>query len=210
MSLHLQGWTTPKRGVLFIVTGASGTGKTTLVREALSCIPGIVFSVSATTRPIRRGEIDGKDYLFKTATEFQQLLQQNAFLESAEVYGNYYGTLKKPVEDTLKTGDSILLEIDQRGAAQVRAKAPHSVSIFILPPDIETMENRLRNRKTDSAEVIQRRLIEAKDQLRHCGEFDYILINDHLESAHNQFQAILVAELLKKERRNEWITQFSQ
>jgi guanylate kinase len=210
MALELQGWTKPTKGVLFIVTGASGTGKTTLVRQALTRIPGIVFSISATTRPIRSGETDGKDYHFKSIEEFRELQQKWDFLESAEVYGNYYGTLKKPVESTLSTGDSILLEIDHKGAAQVRKKASHSVSIFILPPNVETMENRLRGRKTDSTDVINRRLAEAKDQLRHCGDFDYVLINDHLESAHDQFQAILISELLRKERRYDWIEQFSQ
>ena len=209
MSLQLQGWTKPNTGVLFIVTGASGTGKTTLVKEALARIPGIHFSVSATTRPIRPGEKDGVDYHFITRERFTELQQQDAFLEHAEVYGNYYGTLKKTVDDTLRSGNSILVEIDQRGAAQVREKAPHAVSVFILPPNIETMENRLRGRKTDSAAVIQRRLSEAKDQLRHCGDFDYLLVNDHLDSAHDQFQAILVSELLRKERRNDWIIQFS-
>jgi len=210
MSLNLHGWIKPKRGILFVVTGASGTGKTTLVREALQRIPNIIFSVSATTRTIRDGEQDGIDYHFKRADEFRLLQQQDVFIESAEVYGNYYGTLKEQVEQTLNRGDSILLEIDQNGAAQVREKAPHSVSIFILPPSIEIMEKRLRNRKTDTNAIIQRRLNEAKDQLSHCGEFDYLLINDNLESAHNQFQSILVAELLRKERRNEWIQQFSQ
>jgi len=210
MSLHLQGWTKPKQGVLFVVTGASGTGKTTLVREALSRIPGIHFSVSATTRPMRKGEKDGTDYHFLSEEEFIALQNKDSFLESAEVYGNYYGTLKKPVEEALAAGDSILLEIDQKGAAQVKIKAPYAVSIFILPPDIETMENRLRNRKTDSPEVIKRRLAEAMDQLRHCKNFDYLLVNDHLLSAHDQFQAILIAELLRKERRNDWVEQFSQ
>ena len=210
MSLQLQGWTKPTKGVLFIVTGASGTGKTTLVKEALARIPGIVFSVSATTRTIRTGETNGIDYHFKTTEEFDKLEQKGAFLESAEVYGNRYGTLKEPVERTLSTGESILLEIDQRGASQVREKAPYAVSIFVLPPNVETMENRLRGRKTDSAEVIKRRLAEAKDQLKHCGDFDYVLINDHLESAHDQFQAILIAELLRRSRRIEWVEQFSQ
>ena len=114
------------------------------------------------------------------------------------------------MEEALAGGDSILLEIDQKGAAQVKIKAPYAVSIFILPPDIETMENRLRNRKTDSPEVIKRRLAEAMDQLRHCKNFDYLLVNDHLLSAHDQFQAILIAELLRKERRNDWVEQFSQ
>ena len=210
MSLQLRGWTKPQRGALFVVTGASGTGKTTLVRRALQHIPGIHFSVSATTRPRRHNEKDGVDYHFLSPEQFQNLQDQDAFLEFATVYGNQYGTLKAPVEQALASGDSILLEIDQRGAAQVRTKAPQAISIFILPPDITTMENRLRSRKTDDDKVIERRMREARDQLRHCGDFDYVLINDDLESAHDQFQSILVSQLLRQERRSSWVSQFSQ
>lgn len=210
MSIQLTHWQKPDQGVLFIVTGASGTGKTTLVKEALTTIPNLRFSVSATTRAMRKGEIDGVDYLFLNKDNFLTFRENNSFLESAQVYGNYYGTLRKPVLESLKQGDSILLEIDRRGAQQVKDKMPNAISIFILPPSVESLETRLRNRATDSEEIIQRRLADARDQLDYCHQFDYLLINDDLESAVEQFQAILISELLKTTQRSSWIEQFSR
>jgi guanylate kinase len=210
MSIKLTRWQKPDQGVLFIITGASGTGKTTLVKEALKTIPDLRFSVSATTRVIRSGEVDGVDYFFLNKDNFLSFKEDNAFIESAQVYGNYYGTLKKPVLESLKQGDSILLEIDRRGAEQVKSKMPNAVSIFVLPPSIGSLEIRLRNRATDSEEIIQRRLADARDQLDSCHQFDYLLINDDLESAIEQFQAILVSELLKITQRSSWVQQFSR
>lgn len=208
MSLNLDAWTKPDVGALFVVTGASGTGKTTLVKRALAAIPNIQFSVSATTRKPRDGEVDGVDYHFTTLENFEALKSQEALLEWAQVYANYYGTLKAPVEEALQQGDSILLEIDQLGAAQVKEKMPEAISIFVLPPDMNSLETRLRNRNTDSEEIIQRRLREAQDQLDHCGEFDYLVVNDKLESACDQFMSILTAELLKRTRRPTLVRQF--
>ena len=210
MSIKLKRWQKPDRGILFIMTGASGTGKTTLVKEALNVIPHLRFSVSATTRKRREGEIDGKDYRFLSKEEFLTLQKNGSFLESAEVYGNHYGTLRKPVLDSLEQGDSILLEIDRRGAAQIKAQMPDSVSIFILPPSVESLETRLRNRATDSEEIIQRRISDARDQLDYCYQFDYLLINDDLESSKEQFQAVLISELLKTTQRASWISEFSR
>ena len=210
MSIKLKRWQKPDRGILFIMTGASGTGKTTLLKEALSVIPHLRFSVSATTRTIRKGEIDGKDYRFLHKEEFLQLKNNDAFLENAEVYGNHYGTLREPVLSSLEKGDSVLLEIDRRGAKQVKKAMPNAVSIFVLPPSVTALETRLRHRATDSEEIIQRRIAEARDQLDYCFQFDYLLINDDLESAKEQFQAILISELLKTEQRTSWIRQFSR
>jgi guanylate kinase len=209
MSLNLDGWTSPDRGALFIVTGASGTGKTTLVREALRRIPGVQFSVSATTRAPRAGERDGVDYRFLSREAFDSAVEAGDFLEWAEVHGNRYGTLKAPVDHALASGSSILLEIDRRGASQVREKAPEAISIFILPPGLETLEQRLRDRSTDSEEVIRRRVADAMDQIQHCGSFDFLLVNNVLESAHDQFQAILIAALLHQERRRAWVEKFT-
>ena len=175
MSINLTSWTAPQKGGLFVVTGASGTGKTTLVKAALPRFPSILFSVSATTRPARPGEKNGVDYHFLSHSDFQTKIQENAFLEWAEVYGNFYGTLKSPVEQAISQGESILLDIDYQGAEQVRKNAPHSISIFILPPTIEELELRLRARKTDSETVISRRMSEAKAQLVHCSNFDYLV-----------------------------------
>lgn len=209
MSLNVDAWSKPDQGALFVVTGASGTGKTTLVKKALSTISNIQFSVSATTRSMRNGEADGVDYHFLDIPEFERLKDNGELLEWAQVYKNFYGTLKQPVIDALNAGESILLEIDQQGAAQVKAQMPDAISIFVLPPNIASLEKRLRGRNTDSDEIIARRLREAQDQLDHCGSFDYLVVNDKLESACDQFMSILIAELLKRNRRSSWVTQFA-
>ena len=208
MSLDLSAWTAPQRGALFVVTGASGTGKTTLVRKALENVPGIAWSVSATTRSPRVGEIDGRDYHFVSHEAFEQKLAADELLEWAEVYGNYYGTLREPVDQALARGDSILLEIDVQGARQVRKAAPEAVLIFVLPPSIGALETRLRGRATDDDATIARRVAEAREQLQGVGEFDYVVINDVLESAHHRFQAVLVAELQRRERHPSLVETF--
>ena len=208
MSMGLVRWQQPDLGVLFIVTGASGTGKTTLVKEALSVIPGLEFSVSYTTRPQRVGEIDGLDYHFIDQQSFDKRVEENAFLEHATVYGNSYGTLRSAVENSLEAGKSILLEIDHQGAQQVRQLLPESISLFVLPPSLEVVEQRLRGRKTDSESVIQQRMSKIKEQLRHCGEFDFLIVNDDLNSAHDQFQSILISTLLHSSRRQSWVKNY--
>jgi guanylate kinase len=209
MSLNLTRFARPDRGALFVVTGASGTGKTTLVKEALATIPNLRFSVSATTRAPRVGEVSGRDYHFVSQERYAEMVEAGAFLEWAEVYGNRYGTLREPVEAALARGESILLEIDAQGAAQVRAVLPDAVFIFILPPSIDTIEARLRGRSTDSEAIIQRRLADARLQLSRCGEFEYLLVNDDLNSGYDQLQAILIAELLRARRRASLVSQFT-
>lgn len=209
MSLDLSAWTAPQRGALFVVTGASGTGKTTLVREALANVPGIGWSVSATTRAPRVGEVDGHDYNFVSKESFERKLERGELLEWAEVYGNYYGTLRAPVDQALARGESILLEIDVQGARQVRKAAPEAILIFVLPPSIDTLEKRLRGRATDDDATIARRVAEARQQLQGVGEFDYVVINDVLASAHHRFQAVLVAELQRRERHPTLVETFA-
>jgi guanylate kinase len=208
MSLDLSAWTAPQQGALFVVTGASGTGKTTLVREALATVPGVGWSVSATTREPRVGEVDGQDYHFVSKADFEARVAAGELLEWAEVYGNYYGTLRAPVEEALARGESILLEIDVQGARQVRAAAPDAVLIFVLPPSVDALERRLRARATDDDATIARRLAEARLQLEGVGEFDYVVVNDVLTSAHHRFQAVLVAELQRRVRHPKLISQF--
>jgi guanylate kinase len=209
VSLNTHAWTSPEHGALFVVTGASGTGKTTLVRQALTTIPGLWFSVSATTRPIRSGERDGTDYHFLDRETFMARVHAGEFLEWAEVYGNCYGTLRAPVETVLSSGDSILLDIDTQGAEQVRSSGTKNISIFVLPPSVNTLAKRLSARGTDEPEVIARRIEEASLQLQDCGAFDYLVVNDDLGSAHDQFQAIIVAELMRTTRHPALIESFS-
>jgi guanylate kinase len=209
MSLNLSRWRRPDRGALFVVTGASGTGKTTLVKEALSVIPDLSYSVSCTTRAPRVGEVDGRDYQFLSHQRFDAMLKEAAFLEWAEVYGNCYGTPRAPVEAALASGRSILLEIDAQGAEQVRAALPEAVTIFVLPPSIGALEARLRGRASDSEDIIQRRLQDAMLQLRCCGQFDFLVVNDDLQSAHDQFQAILSATLLRGARHPGLVAKFT-
>lgn len=209
MSLNTQSWTAPEVGALFVVTGASGTGKTTLVQAALNAVPGITFSVSATTRPMREGERDGVDYHFLNRDTFMARVEAGDFLEWAEVYGNCYGTLRAPVEAARTAGQSILLDIDTQGAAQVRASGVDHLSVFILPPSMASLRARLAARGTDNDTVIDRRMREAHLQLSECGHFDHVVVNDQLESAHDQFQAVLIAELTRASRHLGLIAQFS-
>ncbi len=197
--IHFQ---TPDKGALFVVTGASGTGKTTLVKEAFSVLPELKFSVSATTRAPRKGETDGVEYHFISLDEFEKMREQGNFLEWAKVYGNFYGTPRAPIEEALLRGQSILLEIDVQGARSVREKFPDSVLIFVLPPDLATIEGRLRHRSTDSEDIIQGRVDTAMLQISACGEFDYLVVNDDLATAHVVFQSVLIGALCRRERRD--------
>lgn len=206
MSLMLRAWTRPEIGALFVVTGASGTGKTTLVREALRVVPAIDWSISVTTRKPREGERDGVDYHFIDRDRFDALRAEGALLESAEVYGNGYGTPRAPVEAALGAGRSVLLEIDLAGARQVRQRFPAMIGIFVLPRSLDDLEARLRARATDSEQTIARRIREAHQQIAGCGEFEYLVVNDDLATAHDCFQAVLVAELQRVGRRAGLVT----
>lgn len=197
-------WTAPDIGALFVVSGPSGSGKTTLLHAALTAVPGLEFSVSATTRAPRAGERDGVDYHFVTREAFAELLRTGALLEHAEVYGNYYGTPRAPVDAALAEGRSIVLDIDVQGAAQVRRAHPEAVSVFVLPPNLAAIEARLRARGLDDAAIVARRVREADEQLAEADTYDYLVMNDDLASAHAQFQAVLVAELLRRSRRQSW------
>ncbi|HJN73427.1 MAG TPA: guanylate kinase [Myxococcota bacterium] len=194
-------WQGPDTGVLFVVTGASGSGKTTLLRQALVEIPGVEFSVSATTRSMRAGEEEGVDYHFVGQTGFDRLLADEALLEWARVYDNRYGTPRAPVEAALAEGRSVVLDIDVQGAAQVRGSFPDAVTIFVLPASLAALEDRLRSRGTDSEEIIASRMAQLMDQVGHCGDFDYLVVNDDLDTAHRCFQAVFLAEFQRRCRR---------
>ncbi len=177
-------------GTLFIVAAASGTGKTSLVKALVTGDPRLGVSVSHTTRAPRPGEVDGVNYHFTTREQFQHDVAQGQFLEHAEVFGNFYGTAKHWVESQLAADLDVILEIDWQGAHQVRLLMPEAVSIFILPPSLPALAERLNSRGTDSAEVIAHRLSEAIADIGHYAEFDYLVINDDFETALADLQAI--------------------
>ena len=188
-------------GNLYIVRAPSGAGKTSLVKALLQSGVDLSLSVSYTTRPARPEEVDGRDYHFVSREGFEQRLKQEEFLESAQVYGNFYGTSKKWINEALDAGRDILLEIDSQGARQVRDVFPASVAIFVLPPSLEVLEARLRNRAQDSLEVISQRLASARDEISHVGEYDYVILNDRLDRALEDLKCIVQAERLRVEKQ---------
>ena len=176
---------------LFVISAPSGAGKTSLVRSLLATRPNLVASVSHTTRKPRPQELEGRDYYFVTPARFRQLVDEGAFLEHAIVFGNDYGTGRAQIEDKLAAGRYVLLEIDWQGARQVRSARPDCTSIFILPPSRATLEQRLRERRTDNPETIARRLADAATDISHYDEFDNAVVNDQFELASSELGAIL-------------------
>src|SRR5574343_437722 len=183
-------------GNLYVVAAPSGAGKTTLVRMLLESESAVHLSISFTTRSPRPGEQNGREYHFIDAETFRGMISRGEFLEWAEVHGNFYGTSKKWIADQLAGGNDVLLEIDWQGAQQVRQLFPEAIGIFILPPSMEELTRRLTGRGTDSAEVISRRLAAAQAEMRHVGEFDYVIINDRLEQALDELRAVVCASRL--------------
>ena len=181
-------------GRLFVIAAPSGAGKTTLVKKLLERNPDLEFSISYTTRKKRVTEVEGRDYFFVDEARFLELEKQGELLESALVFGNHYGTGRRQVQERLDRGRHVILEIDWQGARQVRESMPESVSIFILPPSKAELERRLRDRRTDSAEVIARRLDEANGDMTHWDEFDFVIVNDDLDKAVSQLEAIVAGD----------------
>ena len=180
-----------KSGNLFVVCAPSGAGKTTLVDALLKSEANIRLSPSYTTRAPREGEKDGVDYFFIAREQFERMIQAGEFLEHANVYGNYYGTSRKWIEKELSGDHDVLLEIDWQGAQQVRKLFPHMVGIFILPPSLQELRNRLKSRGKDSAEAIEKRMASARDEISHVLEFEYIIVNEQFEAALADLMAVV-------------------
>ncbi len=190
-------------GILFVMTGASGVGKGTIRQAAVPDLGDIHYSISATTRPRREGEVDGVDYHFLDMAAFRAMLAHDALLEYAEYVGDYYGTPAMPVDAALSAGRDVLLEIELEGARQVREKRPEAVMLFIAPPSIAELERRLRGRGTDGETKIQRRLARARKELLAVREFDYVLVNDRLDEAVKAFRSVIRAERLRARRLSD-------
>ena len=188
-------------GCLFIISAPSGTGKTSLVKALLATDSKLNLSVSHTSRSPRSSEVNGRDYHFINQADFKHMEQRGDFLESAEVYGNFYGTSQKWINETINAGQDILLEIDCQGAAQVHHHFPQSISIFILPPSPETLASRLNSRGQDDADVIEKRLAAAREEVNHINEFDYVIINNEIDDALKDLTCIVRAVRLRLARQ---------
>jgi guanylate kinase len=191
-----------RRGLLLILSSPSGAGKSTLTRRLMAWDPAIRFSVSATTRAPRPGEVDGQDYYFRSRAEFEALVAAGQMLEHAEVFGNLYGSPRAPVEMAMGEGRDTVFDIDWQGGQQIKqAMRDDVVSIFILPPSIAELESRLRGRAQDSDEVIAGRMAKSRDEISHWAEYDYVLVNRDLDEAEDELRAIVRAERLRRERQ---------
>ena len=194
--------TMARRGLLLILSSPSGAGKSTLTRRLMAWDPMIRFSVSATTRPPRPGEVDGRDYHFLSRAEFQALVASGGMLEHAEVFGNLYGSPRAPVEAAMAEGRDTVFDIDWQGGQQVRqAMRGDVVSVFILPPSLAELERRLRGRGQDGAEVIAARMAKSRDEISHWAEYDYVLVNRDLDETEADLVSILRAERLRRDRQ---------
>lgn len=203
MTAGVQGFDgVERRGLMFVLSSPSGAGKTTLSRMLVAETPALQMSVSATTRPMRPGEVDGKDYYFVDHPRFDAMVASNELLEWATVFDNRYGTPRAPVEASLAAGHDILFDIDWQGTQQLRSRSPNDVvSVFILPPSVQALEQRLHTRAQDSDEVIRGRMKKAGDEMSHFDAYDYIVVNDNIGIAFEAVKSILRAEQLKRERQ---------
>ncbi|MCL6250524.1 guanylate kinase [Altererythrobacter sp. KTW20L] len=192
----------PRRGLMFILSSPSGAGKTTIARKLLEQVPGIGMSVSVTTRPMRPGEVAGKDYIFTDQAEFDRMVEDGEFLEWARVFGNCYGTPKAQIKAGLKEGRDFLFDIDWQGTQQLYQRAETDVvRVFLLPPSLAELEHRLSSRGTDSAEVVAGRMARAKDEISHWDGYDYVVVNDNIEDCFTKVRTILEAERMKRARQ---------
>ncbi len=193
------------KGRVFIISGPSGSGKDTLMKKVFEKAPDISFSISSITRPMRVGEVEGEKYNFVSRERFEEMIANDELLEHNMFVGNYYGTPKAPVLDAVDSGKDMLIEVDVNGAYQIFDKIPDAVSIFIMPPSLEVLKNRLTGRGTDSQDVIDKRLFEALREIASAKDYDYIVVNDDLETAANDFVSIMSVDKFKTDRNLELI-----
>lgn len=190
-------------GKLYIISAPSGAGKTSLVKQLVADLDGLTVSVSHTTRQMRPGEAHGQDYYFVTVEDFKAMQGQQAFLEHAQVFDNFYGTAQQTVEDNLNQGLDVILEIDWQGAEQIKKLLPDSLSVFILPPSTEVLLQRLRNRGQDDEHIIARRMRDAVTEISHHDEFDYLVVNDDFALALTELKSIIIANRLTRQRQQQ-------
>ena len=201
---------TPRRGVLLIVASPSGAGKTSLCRRLMADHGGLTLSVSMTTRGIRPGEVAGRDYHFVEPAEFQRMIDQDAFLEWADVHGARYGSPRAPIDRALAEGRDVLFDIDWQGAGWIARKCPEdAVRVFILPPSLEELRRRLVTRSQDAEDVIERRIANAKGEIEHCDQFDYVFVNDDFDRSYAELAHIYHAERSRR-ARNLWVEGYRQ
>ena len=197
-----------RRGLMIVLSSPSGAGKTTLTRKLLAAHNDMSMSVSATTRKPRPGEVDGHDYYFVSKDKFSEMIEAEDFLEHAKVFDNYYGTPRAPVEEALIDGRDVIFDIDWQGAQQLEQAAVEDlVKIFILPPDMRALESRLRTRAQDSDDVIAKRMSKSESEISHWSEYDYIIVNEDIETALAELEAIVISERMKR-RRQMWLGPF--
>lgn len=193
------------KGRLFIISGPSGSGKDSVMKKVFERVPQLAFSISSITRPMRPGEVEGEKYNFISRERFLEMIDNDELLEHNVFVGNYYGTPKAPVIECVESGRDMLIEVDVNGAKQIREKMPECISIFIMPPSLEVLKARLSGRGTDDAEVIEKRLGEALREIECAKDYDYIVVNDDLDTAANDFATIMSVDRFKTDRNIELI-----
>lgn len=195
------------KGRLLIVSGPSGSGKDTILKKVFERVPEIKFSISSITRPMREGEVEGEKYNFVSREYFEEMIKNDMLLEYNIYVGNYYGTPKAPVEEVINCGGEIIIEVDVNGQRNIRNKVDSALSIFIMPPSLEVLRARLSGRGTDSEEVIEKRMTEALSEIACAKDYDYIVVNDDLETAVNDFVTIIKSDRMRTERQNKIINE---
>ncbi|MBQ6795136.1 MAG: guanylate kinase [Clostridia bacterium] len=197
-----------RKGVLLVLSGPSGSGKGTLVKEYTDKHPEVFLSVSATTRKPREGEVHGVNYFFLTVDEFKKRIEEKGFLEHAQFCENYYGTPRESVEKKLNEGVDVILEIDVQGAMQVKENCPEAVLVFTLPPSYEILRERLIGRGTEAMDVVEKRLNEAHNEIKYADKYDFVIINDSIETAAEELGAIFTSSRCRRENNTEFIKEF--